>query len=188
MGSDSDLPSSPLTKLYDSLVDQAVAPPPPPRDEPSAPRFGSLPPPAPLAPQDPLLSRIAPLCEVLYLVMVADEGGADEELALRGVVRALSADALDEREILELLGRFKDNLERWGRQARLEVLSSRFGLDRVAAESAFTLSATLLVADHLVSEREKKTLVELAEALGISKSRAIQLSEGLLRTPNSERV
>jgi len=120
--------------------------------------------------------------------MVADEGGADEELALRGVVRALSADALDEREILELLGRFKDNLERWGRQARLEVLSSRFGLDRVAAESAFTLSATLLVADHLVSEREKKTLVELAEALGISKSRAIQLSEGLLRTPNSERV
>jgi hypothetical protein len=112
--------------------------------------------------------------------MVANGGGAKEELALRGVVRALSADALDDSQISQLFQDFKEKLERSGRAARLADLSSRFGLDRVAAESAFTLAATLLVADNQVTEHEKETLANLAVELGIGKGRAAYLSQGLL--------
>lgn len=167
-----------LGQLRDVLLDRGelVAPAPPslPR---SAVRFGSLPPPAPLDPTDPLLTRVSPLLELLYLIRVgAGELGHEEEAVLRGVARTLNRD-LKDNQISALFERFGDRLNWEGLDERMSAVTSALSLDKVTAESAYTLAATMAWANGEVSPRERELLEEVAASLGLSQKRASEISD-----------
>lgn len=167
-----------LSQLRDVLIDRGEfsAPPPPPRP-PSAPRLGSLPPPAPLDPADPLLARVSPLLELLYLIRAGSgEVGHEEEAVLRGVARTLNGDLRD-GQISLLLERFGERLRREGLDERVNSVTLELSADKVTAESAYTLAATLAWADGEVSPSELEILAAVASNLGLSSKRARELGE-----------
>lgn len=162
-----------LTQLRDTLIDRGESSPVP--EFKSAPRFGSLPPPAPLDPKDPLLMRVSPLLELLYL-MHATVGvvGQGEEAVLRGVARTLNSD-LEDHQLTSLFERYAERLRRAGLDERIYSVTEALSLDKVTAESAYTLAATLAWANDDVSSEEEELLGDIAEKLGISGRRASEL-------------
>jgi hypothetical protein len=163
---------SDIDQLRDLLLDRGIESSPP---TPSPRRFGSLPPPAPLAPHDPLLTRLAPLLELLFLVRNASSsGGTVEDAVLRGAARTLGSD-LKDAHISALLSRFREQLREHGLAERLAIVAESLALDRVGAESAYALAATMAIANGEVHEREREFLADVASQLGISKKRASEL-------------
>lgn len=141
----------------------------------------SLPPSTPPAGTDRPLSaessavvqRVAPMCEVLYLLLVADERhDPREHEVLRGAIRALTDGALRTQDIEGMLSRFDDRLHHQTREQRLEQVTAQLSSDRSDAEAAFTLAAAMVIADESPDQREKAMLQELRELLGISGKRA----------------
>ena len=128
-----------------------------------------------------IMQRVAPLCEVLYLLMVADgESDADEQDLLRGAIRALTDGALRTSAIDALLRRFEGALLAHGREQRLAQVAAQLTADREDAEAAFMLAAVMTIADRSSSLVERAMLAELRELLGISPQRA-QLLLGAAR-------
>lgn len=164
---------SSLTQLRDTLIDRGESTPAP--ELQSAPRFGSLPPPAPLDPRDPLLVRVSPLLELLYL-MHATVGviGQGEEAVLRGVARTLNSE-LEDHQLTLLFERYAERLRRFGLDERIHTVTEALSLDKVTAESAYTLAATMAWANDDVSSEEEELLGDIAEKLGISGRRASEL-------------
>jgi tellurite resistance protein len=141
----------------------------------------SLPPSAPpRGPDEPLsdeasavVQRVAPMCEVLYLLLVADERHDPREYeVLLGAIRALTDGALRKQDIEGMLARFDDRLKHHTREQRLEQVTAHLASDRSDAEAAFTLAAAMVIADETPDQREKAMLQELREQLGISGKRA----------------
>lgn len=128
-------------------------------------------------PSEPLLRRLAPFLELLYLMMVADgKCEARERQLLRGVVRTLGGPDLVGAAVEPLLTAFDANLETAGAEGRLETVASALTADRLDAEAAFTLTATMALADGDVDAPEHAVLDQLAEMLGISSNRARELA------------
>jgi tellurite resistance protein len=123
-----------------------------------------------------LLRRVAPFLELLYLMMVTD-GKCDERerQLLQGVTQTLGGSELPCGAAMHLLTVFDANLEAEGVDGRLETVSSVLCADRLDAEAAFTLTATMAVADGEVEAPEHEVLARLAEMLGISAKRAREL-------------
>ncbi|MET0343769.1 MAG: TerB family tellurite resistance protein [Polyangiales bacterium] len=120
-----------------------------------------------------VMQRVAPMCELLYLLMVADQDSdARERDLLRGAIRALTDGALRTGAIDALLARFQAGLEVHGRDARLAQVTAQLAADREDAEAAFTLAAVMVIADDQRSETEERLLAETRELLGISARRA----------------
>jgi hypothetical protein len=132
-----------------------------------------------------VMERVAPICEVLYLLMMADEtGDAREQELLRGTVRALTDGMLKTRVIDAMLTRFDAALRARGREARLAQVSAQLAADREDAEAAFTLASVMTIADEAPDERERSILEELRELLGITRERArILVGEAGLHDP-----
>ena len=130
-----------------------------------------------------LTQRVAPFCEVLYLMMVAD-GTCDvaERNVLVGVARTLSGDQLSAKQIDAMLTEFEAGYLAEGVDARLASVTSWLGADRDDAEAAFTLAAVMAIADERVDSSEDRILGEFAELLGISERRAAELLSGAGRT------
>jgi DnaJ-domain-containing protein 1 len=124
-----------------------------------------------------LLRRVAPFLELLYLMMVAD-GKCDERerQLLRGVTRTLGGADLSNASVDRLLTAFDAHMIAEGVHSRLETVASVLCADRLDAEAAFTLTATMALADGDVDVPEHTVLSELAELLGISASRARELA------------
>lgn len=117
--------------------------------------------------------RVMPFCEVLYLLMVADERPDARELdVLRGAVDALTGGKLGLAGIDAQIARFGHALRAEGRAARLESVTGRLAADRQDAEAAFTLAAVMVIADEQTDARETSVLEELRELLGIPERRA----------------
>lgn len=127
--------------------------------------------------QQTLAWRLAPFLELLYLMMVVD-GKCEqrERQLLRGVTRTLGGAVLSSDAAERLLIAFDANLEAEGVEGRLEALASVLMADRRDAESAFTLTATMALADNDVDTPEHAMLAQLADMLGISKVRARELT------------
>lgn len=127
---------------------------------------------------DTLLQRVAPFLELLYLMMVAD-GKCDERerQLLRGVTRTLGGADLSSAAVERLLTDFDAHLETEGAAGRLETVASLLCGDRLDAETAFTLTATMALADGDVDIPEHTVLAQLAEVLGLSAARARELAE-----------
>ena len=120
-----------------------------------------------------VVQRVSPICEVLYLLLLADDAEDARELeVLRGAVRALTDGALRTAEIENMLALYATMLERHSRQERLERVTAQLALDRSDAEAAFTLAAAMVIADETPDERERAVLKELRELLGIPHARA----------------
>lgn len=169
-----------LSQLRDVLIDRGELDAPPPKP-PSAPRLGSLPPPAPLDPAEPLLARVSPLLELLYLTRAGSrEIGPEEDAVLRGVARTLNQD-LKDTQISALLDRFGERLRREGLDERMSSVTMALSSDKVTAESAYTLAATMAWANGDVSPRELELLDEVASNLGLSRKRASELDDLRLR-------
>jgi tellurite resistance protein len=139
----------------------------------------SIPPPAPRdLPPDVLaiVQRVAPMCELLYLVMVADDHSDQRELeVLRGAIHVLTEDALRTPVIDGMLERFEAAANQFGREGRLAQVSALLSADRQDAEAAFTLAAVMAIADESPDDQERAWLEELRQLLGIKLARATEL-------------
>lgn len=139
----------------------------------------SLPPPdsAPAVPASAdvlaVMERVAPICEVLYLLMVADHDcDAREQEVLRGTVRALTDGVLKTTVIEAMLARFEAAQDAYGRERRLAQVTAQLSADRQDAEAAYVLASVMAIADERPDERERGMLEELREQLGIPAARA----------------
>jgi uncharacterized tellurite resistance protein B-like protein len=123
-----------------------------------------------------LLQRLTPFFELLYLMMSADGTCHEHERQLlRGAVRTLMGGDLPRPTVERLLADFDAHLHAEGATGRLESIASALSADRLDAEFAFTLTATMAVADGDVEDREHAVSSHLAEVLGISAGRAREL-------------
>lgn len=119
------------------------------------------------------VERIAPICEALYLLMMADQvSDAREQQLLRGAVRALTGGTLRTAVINDMLARFAAAQRTHGRDQRLAQVTAQLAADRQDAEAAFTLASVMAIADETPEAREEALLEELREQLGISGARA----------------
>lgn len=126
--------------------------------------------------REAILSRVAPMCEALYLLMAADDHvDGREYIALRGAIRALTDGALGTGALNGLLARFESQLEREGRPARLAAVAAELSADRADAEAAYMLAAAVAIADDSADLRESELLDELGDLLGLSPKRRLQL-------------
>ncbi|MDB4986325.1 MAG: hypothetical protein JWN04_1503, partial [Myxococcaceae bacterium] len=134
-------------------------------------------PPGPLSPDAlAVVQRVSPLCEVLYLLLIADgRQDASELEVLRGAVRALTDNALRSAEIDDMLALYAARLENQSREQRLEQITAQLSFDRSDAEATFTLAAAMAIADDQPDLREQAMLGELRELLGIAPARAATL-------------
>jgi tellurite resistance protein len=131
-----------------------------------------------------IVQRVAPMCEVLYLLMIADEHSDQRELeVLRGAIRALTENALRTPVIDGMLERFEAGANQFGREARLAQVAALLSADRQDADAAFTLAAVMAIADESPDDQERAWLEELRVMLGIKPARAAELLGELGFTP-----
>src|SRR5690606_23469240 len=100
--------------------------------------------------------------------------GQGEEAMLRGVARTLNSD-LEDHQLTKLFERYAERLRRDGLDERIHSVTEALSLDKVTAESAYTLAATLAWANDDVSREEEELLKDIAEKLRISGRRASEL-------------
>ena len=106
-----------------------------------------------------LLARIAPICEVLYLTMVADDDAEAEELeSIRGAIVTLTAGALSADTIDAMLRRYASAAAEQGRDERLAQVAAQLSADREDAEATLVLAAAVAVSDGLVEGPEEHLL------------------------------
>ncbi len=130
----------------------------------------------PVAPESAVVERVAPMCELLYLMMQTDgECGVHERQVLRGVARTLSDGALSSVQIDELIAQFDTLAHEYGREERLFDVTEALRADKVVSESAYTLAATMMLADDQATPAELTMLANVARELGLSKARALEL-------------
>jgi tellurite resistance protein len=123
-----------------------------------------------------VVQRIAPLCEVLHLLMIADDRRDERELdVMRGAIRALTENSLRTSVIDGMLAQFEANVSRFGRDGRLAQVTAQLAADRLDAEAAYTLAAVMAIADESPDESERVWLEELRVMLGIKRLRASEL-------------
>jgi tellurite resistance protein len=123
--------------------------------------------------------RVAPICELLYLMMSVDGACTSEERdLLRGAIRALTDGQLRSAMIDDMLAGFDDALLREGRSARLAFAAARLSADRADAEAAFSLAAAIALADSSADPRELAMLEELGDMLGLPAARRQTLTDG----------
>ena len=119
-----------------------------------------------------LIERVSPMCEALYLVMMADgESHASERASIRGAIATLTG-GLASGTIDSMLERFAQAMADQGRPERLLQVTAKLSADREDAEAALALAAAVAMADGSVARAEESLLVELSESLGISSRRA----------------
>jgi tellurite resistance protein len=117
------------------------------------------------------VARVEPLAEVMFLVMAADAMVAESEMsAIRGAIRGMSGDLLNDGTIQVMIETFALRLRDQGPTVRLEQVATALRSDQNDAESAFCLAAALALADNSVVDSESRVLDELASVLGFSES------------------
>lgn len=106
------------------------------------------------------VGRVEPIAEVLYLVMAADgELSALESDAVRGAIRGLSGNILNDGIIEVMLESFSLRLEMEGQRARASSLAELLSHPR-EREAAFALAAAVALADDKLMT-EESSLIEL---------------------------
>lgn len=119
-----------------------------------------------------LIERVSPICEALYLMMMADgQLHANERETIRGVISALTG-GLSSQTVDSMLARYAVAVAKEGQPERLLRVTAMLSADREDAETALALAAAVAVADGSVATAEESLLLELSESLGISCKRA----------------
>lgn len=165
-----------LSELRSLLMERgrpSLMPTPPTGAEPAKPKVV-----VPSADQQAHVARVAPICELLYLMMSADgECGANEREMLRGAVRVLTAGSLRSAQIDAMLVDFEAQREAQGAEQRLHAVAAHLQVDRAEAEAAYSLAAAMALANHEVHAHESELLAELGDLIGISLKRRVELTQ-----------
>jgi tellurite resistance protein len=128
-----------------------------------------------------LLEDYGPLCEAMFLMMMADgDVGPEERDVLRGALRELD-DRIRTAHIEQMISLAEQELAASSSDARLRVVATRLGEDPVWAEVGFVLAAAIAFADDRIVPDENTLLNDLAEALGIDDARSEALMRSLIR-------
>jgi DnaJ-domain-containing protein 1 len=129
-----------------------------------------------------LYERLRPFAEAVFLVMAADASIDQRETeVLRGTLRLLTAGELGGSALDAMLKEFAANLQRDGRELRLDRVASEIYGDRDDVELAISLVSAAALANGCIEPAEDEVIVELAERLGLSKARLSALCSGELR-------
>jgi tellurite resistance protein len=119
------------------------------------------------------LSRVDPVAETMFLMMAADgKLSAEERVAIRGAIRGLTGDALQDGIIDVMLENYQTQLVRDGREGCLKRIVSILGQSSEDAEGAFALAAAVALVDRRVDATETELIHQLAQWFGISATRA----------------
>lgn len=117
----------------------------------------------------PVLRRLEPFAETMYVVMMADQDSASaERQALNAAMRVLADGALAQVQIEALLDDFDQRLRSQGSEARLAHIGALLGRDREDRETAFALGAVAALADRRFDARENQALKWAQASLGLS--------------------
>ncbi len=126
-----------------------------------------------------LIEEYGPLCEVMYLLMIADgEVAQSERDVLRGAFRQLD-DRIHARHFASMLKNAEARHAADG-DTRLRAVAAELAPDPVRAEVAYVLAAAVAWADDDVTMSENTALEDLAEALGVGEARTEELLRLLL--------
>lgn len=126
------------------------------------------------------LARVEPVGETMFLMMAADGRlTTDEADAIRGAIRGLSGDQLQDGTIDVMLENFQAQLTNEGREERLKKIAQTLGTSSEDAEGAFALAAAVALADERVDPAETDLVVRLAQWFGISEGRAATILDQL---------
>lgn len=122
------------------------------------------------------LERVAPLAELLFLMMSIDGEFDDRERdAIRGVVRMLTDGLLRGATADRLVDRFRAALERDGLEERLSEVTGLLAADREDAEIGVMLAAAVALADGNVGADEASMFDRVVSYLGVGKRRVGEL-------------
>ena len=114
-----------------------------------------------------ILHRVAPMAEVLFLIMSASGvNSVEEHVALRGAVRTMTDSALASPTIDAMLARFSESLMDEGFEGRFATVAAQLAADRADSEVAIELAAAMITVDGAVDPRERDALEELALQTG----------------------
>lgn len=116
--------------------------------------------------------RVDPMAEIMYLMIAADRVVTDDERhAIRGAIRGLTDNLLQDGTIKVMLESYQAALDAEGREARLKAIASCFD-EPSDAEGAFALAAAVALADDQVAEEERAFIKEMADWFGITPDRS----------------
>ena len=126
--------------------------------------------------RDASMTRVAPFIETMYLMMMADgEHDEGEKAVIRGAMRTLTRDLLDEADLQELINSFAERLQQQGFEARLQAIGNHICAERSDREIGFTLAAAVALADDKVVAEESSLLASIAEWFGLSSRRSREI-------------
>lgn len=124
---------------------------------------------------DAMLRRLEPFAETMYLVMMADGAGADQERqALTAALSVLSDAPVPPAAVDGMLDRFEDRARQQGIEQCLARIGAGFE-DREDRDTAFTLAAVAALADDRVEVQEHQVLKSVQEYFGLSDRRVTEL-------------
>jgi tellurite resistance protein len=123
-----------------------------------------------------VVTEFGPLCEAMFLVMLADGRVKNVERdVLRGALRAISGNRVRSSHIESMLDAAARNVAEDGIKARLDDVINRLRETPTRAEIAYVLAAAVAAADDAVVPEEASILEQLADGLGIDETRANEL-------------
>jgi tellurite resistance protein len=123
-----------------------------------------------------IVTEYGPMCEALFLVMLADGRVKNVERdVLRGALRVLSNDRVRSTHMESMLDAASRNVADQGVQARLADVVEKLKNDPAKAETTYVLAAAIAAADDKVVPEEVDILNSLADGLGIDEARVNKL-------------
>lgn len=126
------------------------------------------------------VARISPLAEAMFLMMSADgKITAHEREAVRGAVRGLTDNLLQDGTIDVLLEGFERIAKAEGRESRLRSIAESLADQPSDAEGAFSLAAAVALADDDVAAEERALVNQMAAWFGIAPDRATEILDQL---------
>jgi tellurite resistance protein len=129
-----------------------------------------------------IVEEYGPICEAMYLVMLADGRVSNVERdVLRGALRVLSNDRVRTTHMESMIDVASRKFAEEGPASRLASVASRLHGDRARGEIVYVLAHAVAAADAKISPEEQAVLDSFAEALGIDDETAARLLTTLER-------
>jgi len=119
--------------------------------------------------------KLEALIEIMFLAASADGEFSDvEQQHFRTSIESLTNDRIASPDLDQLLARFKSDLAKEGRVARLHAVKARLP-DSGARKVALSLAIQVTAADGIIRTSERELILETAEALDIDRDQAADL-------------
>jgi uncharacterized tellurite resistance protein B-like protein len=123
--------------------------------------------------------RTRPFAEAMFLVMAADGKMSDSEHdVLRGAIRTLSGGALSTKATDAMVTEFQSTLETLGVETHLDQVAAHLWGHKEDEELALALVGAMASVHREDAAAELQMIYELAERLGIERSKVTGLFKG----------